>query len=150
MTRPTILLVDDDADYLEIATRAVEKERLPAHLRVVRTGEDALRALGLAGSDATRPPPTLVAAFVDLNMPGVDGWEILRRVRSDARLRQLPVVIVSSSAHRDDVRRSYEMGANSYFVKGYDPTGPGRDLARAMRYWIESNRVAHWAPSVPS
>ncbi len=138
MLPPTILLVDDDEDYLEIATRALRKDRLDAEVHIARTGSDALRILGLDGG-AEPAPLNLVAAFVDLNMPGLDGWELLRRVRSDERLHGLPVVIISSSARPEDVRRSYELGANSYVVKRYDPSGPGRHLVRAVRYWLELN-----------
>ena len=149
MLPPAILLVDDDEDYLEIATRALRKDHLEAEVHVARAGAEALRILGLQGAPAA-PPPNLVAAFVDLNMPGLDGWEVLRRVRADARLCRLPVVILSSSSRPEDIRRSYDLGANSYVVKQYDPTGPGRHLARAMRYWLELNCVGHRTSRRPS
>ncbi len=141
MLHPAILLVDDDEDYLEIATRALVKEHLDADVHVARTSAEALRFLGLDGDPAGEAPPNLVAAFVDLNMPGLDGWEVLRRVRADDRLHGLPVVIISSSARAEDVRRSYDLGANSYVVKRYEASAPGRHLARAVRYWLALNHV---------
>ena len=141
MSLPAILLVDDDPDYLEIARRALRLERLDVEVLAARDGTDALRILGLAGPANGVTPPNLVVAFVDLDMPGLDGWDVLRRVRADDRLRRLPVVIVSSSPRSEDVRRSYDLGANSYVVKRYDPAGPGRYLARAARYWLELNCV---------
>ena len=144
MSPPAILLVDDDPDYLEIARRALRLERLDVEVLAARDGADALRILGLAGSGNGATPANLVVAFLDLDMPGLDGWDVLRRVRADARLRLLPVVIVSSSPRIEDVRRSYDLGANSYVVKCYDPAGPGRYLARAARYWLELNCAGPW------
>ena len=77
-------------------------------------------------------------------MPGVGGWELLRRIRADEQLRRVPVVILSSSSRVEDVRRSYDLGANSYVVKSYDPAGPGCYLARAARYWLELNCAGPW------
>jgi CheY-like chemotaxis protein len=141
MSLPVVLLVDDDEDYLLIAGRAIEREEVRADIRVLKSGQEVLAYLGLDGSETDARPPNLVAAFVDLNLPGVNGWELLRRIRADERLRELPVIVVSSSARASDVRRSYDLGANSYVVKRYDPSGPGRYLARAIRYWTELNCV---------
>jgi len=141
MSQPVVLLVDDDEDYLLIAGRAIQREEVRAEIRVLKSGQEVLAYLGLDGSEAEARPANLVAAFVDLNLPGVNGWEILRRIRADDRLKELPVIVVSSSARASDVRRSYDLGANSYVVKRYDPSGPGRYLARAIRYWTELNCV---------
>lgn len=139
--RPLVLLVDDDEDFLHIARRALRRDPVEAEVRLLPGGTEALSALGLDGlAAAAGPPDNLVALFVDLDMPLVNGWEILERVRADARTRTLPVVVVSSSSRTDDVVRSYELGANSYVVKQIDPDGPGRYLARAIRYWSELNR----------
>lgn len=142
MGRRTILLVDDDRDYVDIVERAMEHEQLQADVTIARSGPEALEKLGLTQSKTDRARPEYAALFVDLNLPGLDGWEILRRVRADVELRQLPVVVVSSSARITDVNRSYDMGANSYVVKRYDPRGPGRYLAQAMQYWLDLNRAA--------
>ncbi len=141
MLPPAILIVDDDEDYLEIAGRAIRRERLDTEVHMARTGADALRLLGLDGRQAELSPPHLVAVFVDLNMPVVDGWDVLRRVRADERVKRLPVVMISSSSRVEDIRRSYDFGANSYVVKRYGGAEPGRDLARAVRYWTELNCV---------
>lgn len=138
-----VLLVDDDADFLHIARRALDRDPVPADVVLVADPGEALRMLGLTDTDAeaAAPPRNLVALFVDLDMPRVSGWEVLNRVREDARTHELPVVILSSSSRADDVRRSYALGANSYVVKQIDPDGPGRYLTRAIRYWVELNRV---------
>lgn len=144
---PLVLLVDDDEDFLHIARRALQRAPVKAEVRLLPDGGQALRVLGLAGDgEASGPPRNLVALFVDLDMPLVNGWEILGRVREDPRTHDLPVVVVSSSSRVDDVRRSYELGANSYMVKQFDPAGPGRYLATAIHYWVELNRAPGWAP----
>lgn len=141
--KPLLLLVDDDEDFLHIARRALTRDPVEAEVRLLPGGAEALSELGLdGGAAAAGPPDNLVALFVDLDMPLVNGWEVLERVRSDARTRTLPVVVVSSSTRTDDVNRSYELGANSYVVKQIDPDGPGRYLTRAIRYWTEVNRAA--------
>jgi CheY-like chemotaxis protein len=145
--RPLILLVDDDEDFLHIARRALDRDPVGADVRLLPGGAEALRVLGLGGDgDSAGPPDNLVALFVDLEMPLVSGWELLARVRRDTRTHDLPVVVVSSSSRAEDVRRSYELGANSYVVKQFDSEGPGRFLTRAIRYWVELNRASGWEP----
>lgn len=139
-----MLLVDDDPEFLSMARRVIARERVLVDVRFVNEGAEALRLLGIA-SGSRGFAENVVAMFVDLHMPGMDGWEILRRVRSHVVTRQIPVIIVSSSSDEDDVRSSYERGANSYMVKHQHPEEPGHDLIRAIRYWSELNR-APWAP----
>lgn len=146
MKRP-ILLVDDDEDYLAIVEHAIRREPLAAEVVVARSGTEALEKLGLLSEFSDSARPDFAALFVDLNLPGVDGREVLRRVRADTRLRRLPVVVVSSSARAEDVTRCYDLGANSYVVKRFDTSGPGRYVARAMHYWLDLNRAPseRWA-----
>lgn len=147
MKDPVILLVDDDEDFLHIARRAISREKLTADVVVLGSGVDALRYLGLAGNGGSSvPPANLIAVFVDLDMPTVTGWEILRRMRSNSDTHDIPVVVVSSSARALDMRHSYDLGANSYLVKQFDAVEPGHYLTRAIRYWCELNRVPGWAP----
>lgn len=140
---PAILLVDDDEGHLMVAKRAIERSDIDATLHVAHNGKEALDLLGIAGEDAPdseKLPPRLVLVMLDLWMPGVGGWEVLRRLRESKLARQVPVVVVSSSDRPGDVRRSYELGANSYLVKRFDPSRPGGYLADAARYWIELNQ----------
>src|SRR5262245_57465256 len=145
MSNPIVLIVDNDENFVLVARRALEREHVSADVRFARSGEDALKLLGLA-DDPSGPPPNLVVVFVDLNMPGVSGLEILRRVRENPTTKDLPVVVVSSSSRSHDLQRCYQHGANSYVVKRFDPAGPGRYMAQAVRYWCELNRVTRPAP----
>ncbi len=135
---PIILIVDDDDGHLLIAQRAIRRSELEVEVHAVRTGEEALRVLGLGDeaspvSRGARP----VVVMLDLSMPGMSGWDVLRQIR--AAEQKIPVVVVSSSGRPDDVRRSYELGANSYLVKRYEAERPGGYVADAARYWVELN-----------
>lgn len=148
MTPPLLLLIEDDGDYVDVIVRAFRKAGLGVEFRVARDGQEALDALGLDapwsdGGGGGLPQ----VVFLDLKMPRVDGWEVLRRMRSSPRTLCVPVVVVSSSDRPEDIRRSYALGANSYLLKRLDPRGPAADLAEAARYWIEMNQVTREAES---
>jgi len=137
---PGVLLVDDDEDYLFVARRAIERAKLHVDVRVTRDGDEALRVLGLLpGGVEPAAPHTVVVVMLDLRMPGLSGLDVLRRIRSNERTRELPVVMVSTSKMPDDVSKCYEMGANSYVVKQMDAEAPGAYVAEAARYWVELN-----------
>jgi two-component system response regulator len=135
-----VLLVEDDRDEVEIALRALGRSGVDAHVEVARDGHEALETLGLEpdGSDPAAAPDVV---FLDLKMPRVDGFEVLRRMRADPRTADLPVVVLSRSDRHEDVQRSYDLGANSVLVKRFDPRGPGAYFAEAVRYWVELNRA---------
>jgi CheY-like chemotaxis protein len=135
---PTILLVDDDDDFIQVARRAISRAGLQVHVSVAHDGAEALSALGLAG-ESTHPAEAPAVVLLDLNMPVRNGWHVLDRIRDDVTTRELPVVVVSSSNRPEDVRRSYVLGANSFVVKRYDPGRPGSYVADAVRYWVELN-----------
>lgn len=141
---PEILLVEDDPTDVVVALRALRH----AHLEkvcVVRDGDEAIQVLQLDGKDMTegpRPPRPRVI-FLDLKMPKVDGFELLREIRSAEHTRDIPVVVVSSSNREADVRTCYRLGANSFLVKRHDPSRPGGYLADAARYWLELNCAPH-------
>lgn len=149
--RSSMLLVEDDGNDVEVALRALHRQGLDETVQVVRDGQEALEALGL---EPTSRPPSLspseqpsarvrpdrpAVVFLDLKMPRVDGWEVLRRIRRDPETAQLPVVVFSSSDRDADVQRCYELGANSFLVKRFDPKSPGAYIAEAARYWLELN-----------
>lgn len=138
---PTILLVDDDEDHLLVARRAIERAGLPAEVRLASAGDEALRLLGLH-PDASEALPSVALVLLDIGLPGLSGWEVLKRMRASERTRRIPVVMVSSSNRPEDVRRSYELGANSYLVKRSDRRRPGDYLAEAARYWVVLNETS--------
>lgn len=135
----SILLVEDNRDELDVALRAMRQAGLEESVIVARDGQEALESLGLEDpqGEAAAARPRVV--FLDLKMPRVDGFEVLRRIRSTPETAHLPVVVVSASQREPDVRKSYELGANSFLVKQYDRGRPGEYLADAARYWLDLN-----------
>ena len=112
-----ILLAEDDPKDVELAIKALGKHNLANGVQVVRDGAEALDYLFRRGAHATRPngPPAVV--LLDIKMPKVDGIEVLRQIRADAKLRFLPVVILTSSREERDLVESYRLGTNAYVVK---------------------------------
>ncbi len=137
-----ILLVEDDRDEVDVALRAITRSGISAAIKVAGDGQSALALLGIEPDPAVPIPlhPRLV--LLDLKLPRVDGWEVLRRLRETPETSTVPVVVVSASDDAEDIRRAYALGANSYLVKHFDPRNPGRYFAEAARYWLELNRPA--------
>ena len=115
MTSRTILLVEDDPDDEALTIRALHKANVANDVVVARDGTEALDYLfgtgAYAGRDTTVLPQVVL---LDLKLPKVDGLEVLRRVRDDARTRVLPVVVLTSSKEESDVIASYNLGANGF------------------------------------
>lgn len=129
-----ILLVEDDADDVELTKRAFAQSRVTNEIEVARDGSVALDRL--LGPDAG-PLPALV--LLDLNLPRVDGLEVLERLRADERTRFLPVVILTSSGEERDLVEGYRLGANSYVRKPIDYAA-FQDLVRQIgTYWLVLN-----------
>ena len=125
-----------------IALRAFRLHGLEHRITVLRDGAEALDYLnGERAGDAGERPPLPKVILLDLRMPRMDGRAVLIRMRADERMRDVPVVIVSSSQARGDVRDCYRMGANSFVVKTVDVDRPGEYLVDIARYWLNLNRV---------
>jgi two-component system response regulator len=140
-TGPLLLLVDDDGDDVAIALRALRRSELPVEVRTASNGLEALAVLHLDGGWGAGEPLQPRVIFLDLKMPLLDGFDVLRALRRAPHTRAVPVVMLSTSARPGDIRRAYELGANSYLVKRGEPGDPGALIAQAARYWVELNRV---------
>lgn len=129
-----VLLVEDDGSHRWVIRRLLENafgEEVSVEEAV--SGERALeRAM-------VEPTPDLV--LLDLGLPGVDGFEVLRRLRADDRTRRVPVIVVSSSEEEADVRRAYDEGANSFISKSDSPEKTLERLRLLPVYWLELNRL---------
>ena len=142
MTWPDILLVENDAADVAVARRALRRAGIDG-LRVARDGEEALANLQIDGAASSKGDESELpdVIFLDLRIPKLDGFEVLREIRSHPLTSDLPVVVVSSSSRDEDVRAAYRLGANSFLVKRYESRQPGAFLAEAARYWLELNRA---------
>ena len=139
-----ILLVEDNADDIELTLRAFEKSNIVNDIIVAKDGEEALDYLFGTGSHAGRDPQLLPeVVLLDLKLPKIDGLDVLRRIRAAERTRRLPVVILTSSTEEQDVLRSYDLGANSFVQKPVD-FGEFLDAARHLGlYWLVLNETSH-------
>lgn len=141
MATNVILLVEDNTDDADLATRAFEMSDLRPAVVVVRDGVEALDYLFGTGPHAEMPPPAPGLVLLDLNLPRVDGLEVLRRLRADKRTRHLPVVVMTSSLRDDDIQRSYALGANSYIQKPVKFSEFRRTAETLGTYWLTLNRT---------
>lgn len=145
LRRPvTILMADDDEDDREFAREAMSSCRLANDLRFVEDGEELLEYLGRRGRYAapdSAPRPGVI--LLDLNMPRIDGREALREIKSDADLKQIPVVVLTTSRAEEDIFRSYNLGANSFITKPVTFTGLVEVMRDLGRYWFEIVELPH-------
>jgi CheY-like chemotaxis protein len=112
-----ILLVEDDHSDARLAIAMLEEMKLADDSFHVTDGVMAMDYLFARGDFAQRPPGLPVVVLLDLKLPRVDGFEVLQSVRAAPSLRQVPIVVLSSSGEERDVKRAYELGANGYVVK---------------------------------
>jgi two-component system, response regulator len=133
-----ILLVEDSEADIEMMLRSLNEYNVCNAIQVARDGREALDLLfaGRDGAEGIRPR----VVFLDLKLPKVSGHEVLRRMKSDEKTREIPVVVMTSSGQQADIDRCYEMGANSYVVK---PIG-FQDFSRVVKelklYWLVMNQ----------
>jgi len=115
-----ILMVEDDPKDVELTLTALEDYKLANEVVVTRDGEEALDYLYCRGNFTMRPPGNPAVLLLDLKLPKVDGLEVLQQIRSDEKLRMIPVVVLTSSHEERDMVASYTLGVNAYVVKPVD------------------------------
>src|SRR5262250_3062698 len=115
-----ILMVEDDPKDVELTLMALEDYKLANEVVVTRDGEEALDYLYCRGNFTTRTPENPAVLLLDLKLPKVDGLEVLQQIRSDEKLRMIPVVVLTSSHEERDMVASYKLGVNAYVVKPVD------------------------------
>ena len=139
-----ILLVEDNQDDEELTRLAFAESRVANDLVVVRDGQEALDYLFANGKYAGRDVcvrPQLI--LLDLNIPKVDGLEVLRRIRADELTKLLPVVVLTTSKEEQDLLDSYSSGANSYIQKPVDFNQFIEVVRQLGLYWLVLNEVPH-------
>jgi CheY-like chemotaxis protein len=134
----TILMADDDQDDCMLVSKAFEASRLVNDLHFVENGEELMDYLHYRNRYADKknaPHPGLI--LLDLNMPRKDGREALQEIKSDATLREIPIVILTTSKDEEDIIRSYNLGANSYITKPVTFEGLVEVMKSIGKYWFE-------------
>ena len=142
MTAKTILLVEDNPSDVDLTKRAFHKARVKNDLVVAEDGEEALDYLFGTGKFAGRDihqMPALV--LLDLKLPGIDGLEVLKRIRQDPHLHRQPVVILTSSEEEQDLAASYDLYVNSYIRKPVDFFQFAEAIQNLGLYWLVLNEV---------
>ena len=131
-----VLLVEDNPGDVELTRIAFREAKCPNPLRVVADGLQAMAYLRQEPpfEDAIRPGLILL----DLNLPRVDGREVLQRVKSDPELRRIPVCVMSTSCQDSDVLRSYDLHANSYVSKPVTITALIQIVTQLREYWLRT------------
>jgi len=140
MTMKTVLLVEDNQDDVFVLKMACQRTGIPHNLRVVTDGAMAVDYLSGDGPYADRtvnPMPDVV--FLDIKMPKRDGHEVLKWVRAQPGLKNLPVVMLTSSAQRTDIDRAYDLGVTSYLEKVPCLAEFGQGVRIILKYWLELN-----------
>jgi len=115
-----ILLAEDNPKDVELTLTALEEHHLANEVVVVNDGAEALDYLHGRGKYAMRAGDNPAVVVLDLKMPKVDGLEVLRAIKTDAKLKSIPVVILTSSREEKDLVESYKLGVNAYVVKPVD------------------------------
>jgi two-component system, response regulator len=133
-----VLLIEDNPDDAALTLRALATGCLGGRVTHV---EDGAQAIDFLTKAEVNQLPRL--ALLDLKLPKVDGFEVLTRIRSDARTRALPVVIFTSSNEERDVALSYQFGVNSYVVKPVNFNEYMTVVGNIGRYWCALNKVPH-------
>lgn len=131
----TILLIEDNADDEQLTLRAMRKSDVPNIIRVARDGAQAIDAL--FGPGVTRLPDLIL---LDLKLPKVSGLEVLQRIRTGEKTRNLPIVVLTSSDEERDILESYNLGANSYIRKPVDYDEFIEAVRQLGLYWLSMNR----------
>jgi CheY-like chemotaxis protein len=131
---PSILVVDDNEDDYEAVARAFKKVGMTNPVTLCTSGQEALDFLKSQAPTGDMP----VLIMLDLNMPGMDGFQVLERIRRDAAVRQIPVVVWTTSSNKKDIDTCYQLGTNAYMQKPVIFDDLVESVRRLRQYWFET------------
>jgi chemotaxis family two-component system response regulator Rcp1 len=138
-----ILLVEDNPNDVEITIRALKKGQVTNRLRIARDGQEALDIL-FGHSNGGAPLPGLI--LLDLNLPKVDGREVLGKIKAHPKLKRIPVIVLTTSTHEEDVAHTYDLGVNTFITKPVRFEDFMKVVSTIRDYWIS---IATLAPVQP-
>lgn len=133
--KQTILIVEDSDDDYETTEIALRESHLSNPIMRCESGEDALEYLAQFSTDSAASRPGII--LLDLNMPGIGGRRVLETIKADSNLRDIPVIILTTSTDDRDIKDCYHMGANTYISKPVDLTSFMDAIKRLKEYWFE-------------
>ena len=129
-----ILLVEDNPDDVLITKRAWSKGRIKNSLFVVNNGEEALKFLNKEENYTDVPLPCLI--LLDLKMPKMNGFEVLEVIKADDKLKNIPIIVLTSSNRYEDIDRAYKLGCNSYIIKPVNFEKFTKAITSLQQYWL--------------
>lgn len=137
-----VLLVEDNVDDAELAIRELKKHKVGNNLLHLKDGEEALDFIFATGKFTgvknIQYLPKVI--LLDIQMPKVNGMEVLEKIKADERTKAIPVVILTSSNQSPDIKKCYNLGVNSYIVKPVDFENYSKTIRELGLYWLLSNR----------
>ena len=133
-----VLLIEDNASDAELTIRELKKHKMANNLVHLKNGEEALDFIFGTGEQSS---PKVV--LLDIQMPKVNGIEVLQKIKSDPRTRLVPVVMLTSSKEDPDIQKCYELGANSYIVKPVNFESFAQAIKNLGFYWLLLNEPLH-------
>jgi two-component system response regulator len=135
----SILLVEDNPDDVLITRRALLKGRVKNTLHVVGDGEKAIKFLRKEDEYQKSPTPTLI--LLDLKMPKLDGFQVLKEIKSDDKLKSILVIVLTTSDQDKDVEDAYRLGCNSYIVKPVSFENFINTVVKIKEYWLTISQI---------
>jgi chemotaxis family two-component system response regulator Rcp1 len=131
----TVLLVEDTPSDAHLMMRGISQSQMTAQLHWVETGEAALQFLRQGAEIADQNHPRLV--FLDLNLPGMSGQEVLTHIKADSNLKHIPVIIFTTSSDPRDILKAYKLQANCYVVKPIEAQAFIQTTQQLLNFWLE-------------
>ncbi len=143
MKKISMFVVEDDLNDILFLKRALKKAQIDISMEICQDGETAIQNLQTLAQNRSHSPAVLPAfILLDLKIPRVSGFDVLRWVRNHPVLWSIPVIVFSSSNQARDIRQAYDFGANSYLVKPVDFTSLSRHVSLLCNYWGRLNEMA--------
>jgi len=136
-----ILLVEDSEIDILILKRVFERIKIQDRLYVSHTGEDALDFVNGIGNYACAKQPLPDLMLLDILLPGIDGFEVLEKLRSNPRHRRIPVIMLTTSSAQEDIAKSYDSGASSFITKPVDVNKFVEIMEHFYEYWSVVSRI---------
>jgi CheY-like chemotaxis protein len=145
-----ILVADDYSPIAELIRLSLAVEDSSCEIMIAQDGVAAMDCIHRRGEFADRPGGFPAFVLLDLKMPKVDGWEVLRQIKSDERLKNIPVIIFTSSPEPVDIVRCYQLGANAYVVKPIGFEKFNETLKCIWQFWAKVNELSGESSALPA
>lgn len=131
----TLLLIEDGEADQQLVARALRNAKIETDLYIVDSGEEGLAFLRGDGEHNGSPRPDLI--LLDLNLPRIDGKQVLREIRADEKLKEIPVVMLTTSSEERDIVESYRLGVNAYITKPVEAQDFMDSIQKLEEFWFD-------------